>query len=46
MVIVMKLRDKNRKKKRDILKDYIKNKLKNLKPKSSKSPVSNLKSAS
>ncbi|MGG4489793.1 hypothetical protein [Metabacillus idriensis] len=37
----MKNRDKRQKRKRDMLKDYIKSRLKNLKPKTSKSPVSN-----
>ena len=37
----MKNRVKNLKRKRDILKDYVKNKLKNWKHKSSKPPVAN-----
>ncbi|MEE6132460.1 hypothetical protein [Priestia sp. GS2] len=39
----MKNRDKQRKKKRKILQDYLKNKLKNLNPKQSKGPISNYK---
>ncbi|WP_263575984.1 hypothetical protein [Metabacillus arenae] len=39
----MKNRDKRKKRKRDILKDYLKNKLKPLRPKEGKSPVSNHK---
>ncbi len=41
MVIRMKNRDKRLKRKRDMIKDYIKSRLKNLKPKANKSPVSN-----
>ncbi|MGP1907133.1 hypothetical protein ACTSEZ_03120 [Metabacillus sp. JX24] len=37
----MKNRDKRLKRKRDMIKDYIKSRLKNLKPKANKSPVSN-----
>ncbi|MBM7702116.1 MULTISPECIES: hypothetical protein [Bacillaceae] len=41
----MKNRDKNRKKRRDSLKDYLKNKLKNWQPKTTKGPVSNVKTS-
>ncbi|WP_211186295.1 hypothetical protein, partial [Priestia megaterium] len=43
--IPIKNRDKRRKRKRGALKDYLKNKLGQLKPKPNKGPVSNLKSS-